>query len=106
MTTIVFKLPDGQAREVPAVDGHTMMEVARQGNITGIVAECGGSGNCATCHVYVEPNWIASLPPIEPLEEDLLDCVPERRAGSRLSCQIFISAELDGLTVEVPEIQY
>ena len=106
MTKVIFKLPDGQTREQQAIEGHTLMEVARQGNVAGIVAECGGSGNCATCHVYVEHDWINALPQIEPLEEDLLDCVPERRAGSRLSCQIFINAELDGLTVEVPEMQY
>lgn len=79
------------------------MEGARNAGIAGIVAECGGGCSCSTCHVYVHPDWFGRLPPKEGLEEDMLDFAPgmdpER---SRLSCQIKITAELDGLVVFVP----
>jgi len=74
--------------------------------VRGIDAECGGSCSCATCHVYVDDAFIALLPPADDMENDLLDGVAsERQPGSRLSCQITMTAELDGITVRVPETQ-
>jgi 2Fe-2S ferredoxin len=106
MPTIHYLLQDGSRRDVDAKPGSTVMENAIRGNIRGIDAECGGSCSCATCHVYVADEFIGRLPPADEMENDLLDAVAsERLAGSRLSCQIQVTAELDGLTVRVPEAQ-
>lgn len=83
------------------------MEEAVRTNIEGIIGECGGNQVCSTCHVYVYPAWAGKAPPMEEHENDLLDgAAAERRATSRLSCQIVMSDELDGLTIEIPETQY
>lgn len=105
MPRIVFVEPAGTRREVSAPVGVSLMEVARQQGIDGIVAQCGGACACATCHVYVEPAWLARLPPRDEMEEGMLENAWEPRANSRLSCQIELTAELDGLTVAVPERQ-
>ena len=81
------------------------MEAARQHGVQGIVAQCGGACACATCHVYVAPRWMAKLEPREDMEEGMLESAWEPRANSRLSCQIHITAALDGLAVAVPEQQ-
>ena len=82
------------------------MEGARDNNIPGIEADCGGACACSTCHVYVDPAWVDRLPPKEAMEEDMLDFAwepdPER---SRLTCQLRVSDELDGLVVQMPEKQ-
>ena len=106
MPTINFILKDGSTKSIEAKAGSSVMENAVRGNIRGIDAECGGSCACATCHVYVADAFIDLLTPPDDLESDMLECVAaERRPGSRLSCQIQVSAELDGLTVQVPETQ-
>jgi 2Fe-2S ferredoxin len=81
------------------------MEAAVNHNVPGIVAECGGSCSCATCHVYVDEAWLAALE--EPLEEetDLIEFLEGARANSRLSCQILLTEELNGLTLRIPESQ-
>ena len=82
------------------------MEGAVQNGIDGILAECGGSCMCATCHVYVEVDFLARLNPIEEAEEEMLGCTAaERKPNSRLSCQIHVTAELDGLVVNLPPKQ-
>jgi len=82
------------------------MEGAVQNGIDGILAECGGSCMCATCHVYVEEEFLARLNPIEEAEEEMLGCTAaQRKANSRLSCQIHVTAELDGLVVNLPPKQ-
>jgi 2Fe-2S ferredoxin len=81
------------------------MEVALNNEIDGIVALCGGSCACATCHVYVEPPWFDKLPAREEIEEGMLESAWEPKPNSRLSCQIPITQELDGLTVRIPERQ-
>ena len=82
------------------------MEAAIQNDIDGIVAECGGGCACATCHVYVDDAFVDRLPPIGDMEGDMLECTAaERRAGSRLSCQIKMSDELEGLVVTIPDRQ-
>ena len=92
------------AVEVPT--GLTVMEGARDNSIPGIEADCGGACACSTCHVYVDPAWVDRLPPKEAMEEDMLDFAwqpdPER---SRLTCQLRVSDELDGLVVRMPEKQ-
>jgi 2Fe-2S ferredoxin len=106
MPTIHYILKDGSTRAIDAKPGSSVMENAVRNNVRGIDAECGGSCSCATCHVYVDDSFIALLPPADDMENDLLDGVAsERQPGSRLSCQITMTADLDGLTVRVPETQ-
>ena len=105
MPTVIFVQPDGIRREIQATAGVTLMETARQHSIAGIVAQCGGACACATCHVYVDEAWRARLPPPEDMEEGMLEAAWERRANSRLSCQIQITPPLDGLLVVVPAQQ-
>jgi ferredoxin, 2Fe-2S len=105
MAKIVFIQPDGVRREIDAPVGITLMEAARQNDVLGIVAQCGGACACATCHVYVDPAWLARLDPPEDMEEGMLETAWEPRKNSRLSCQIQISAALDGLQVTVPAHQ-
>ena len=81
------------------------MEGARDNGVEGIVAECGGCCSCSTCHVYVAGDWFDRLPPVEPMEEDMLDFAYDVQPTSRLSCQIKVTEALDGLVVRVPERQ-
>ena len=106
MPKIKFVLPSGDVQEQGAEAGETVMEIAKRAGIEEIFAECGGSLSCATCHVYVGDDWIEALPPVDEAEQDLLEGVPELRAGSRLSCQIFMNDALDGIVIEVPEAQF
>jgi len=105
MPKIVFTEPGGARREIAAPLGITLMEVARQHGVQGVVAQCGGACACATCHVYIDPAWAARLPPREEMEEAMLETAWEPRDNSRLSCQIHITADLDGLEVAVPQKQ-
>jgi ferredoxin, 2Fe-2S len=105
MPKIVFIEPGGGRREVDAPVGITVMEAARQHGVRGVVAQCGGACACATCHVYVEPAWLAKLEPREEMEEGMLETAWEPRDNSRLSCQVHVTADLDGLEVTVPEQQ-
>ncbi|MFN3612212.1 2Fe-2S iron-sulfur cluster-binding protein [Tepidimonas sp.] len=112
MITVRFVTPGPQGPvqdrevEVPA-DGRSLMKAAVDAGIDGIAADCGGSLTCATCHVFVTEPWLARLPPPSADEDTLLDyTADERRANSRLSCQIRLTPELNGLTVELPARQY
>jgi ferredoxin, 2Fe-2S len=105
MPLIVFIDRGGARRAVRAPDGVTVMEVARQQGIAGIVAQCGGACACATCHIYVAPQWLGKLEPREDMEEGMLESAWQPRPNSRLSCQIHVTAALDGLEVTVPERQ-
>jgi 2Fe-2S ferredoxin len=106
MPTIHYILKDGSTRSVDARLGASVMETAVHHNVRGIDAECGGSCSCATCHVYVDDAFVDRLAPPDEMESELLDGVAaQRRPNSRLSCQIAISADLDGLTVRVPQLQ-
>ena len=105
MAHITYIANDGTAYEVEAENGTTVMENAIRNNVPGIVAECGGSCACATCHVYVDPAWTEVTGRPEPMEEDMLDFASDVRPNSRLSCQIRVRDELDGLVVRVPERQ-
>jgi 2Fe-2S ferredoxin len=97
MAKIVFIEPGGGRREVDAPLGITLMEAARQHCVRGVVAQCGGACACATSHVYIEPR--------EEMEEGMLETAWEPRDNSRLSCQVHVTADLDGLVVTVPEQQ-
>ena len=100
-----FVEADGREREVQASIGITLMETAKQHGIVGVVAQCGGACACATCHVYIDRAWVQRLPPPEDMEVGMLESAWEPRDNSRLSCQITITAALDGLRVTVPEAQ-
>lgn len=105
MPKIVFIEHNGTAHEVEAEVGSTVMETAIRNMVPGIEAECGGALACATCHVYVEEEWKEKTGEASEMEEDMLDFAYEVKPTSRLSCQIKVTEELDGLTVRVPERQ-
>lgn len=105
MPKITYIDPQGTARTVEAEIGSTVMENAIKNGIPGIEAECGGACACATCHVYVDEAWTGVVGPPEAMEEDMLDFAWEQRPNSRLSCQIKVSDELDGLIVRIPAQQ-
>jgi len=105
MIKITFIDPEGTAREVEAEEGATVMETAVRNGIPGIEAECGGACSCATCHVYVDEEWEAVTGQPQPMEEDMLDFAFDVRPSSRLSCQIRVRPELDGLIVRTPTRQ-
>lgn len=106
MPKVVFITLDGASRIVDAQTGESVMAAAVRNGIPGIIGECGGNCSCATCHVYVDDEFIPAVGAVGDMEDDLLDLgVADRRAGSRLSCQIQVTEELDGLTVRVPEEQ-
>ena len=105
MTLIVFVNQDGTRHEVDAANGTTAMENAVRNDVPGIEAECGGACACATCHVYVDEAFAALVGEPEAMEEDMLDFAFDMRENSRLSCQIKIRGELEGLILTVPEQQ-
>ena len=106
MPVITFIHPNGASERVDAGDGESAMLAANKHGLDGIVAECGGNAMCATCHVYVDDAWLTRLPPMADEEDALLDgTAAERRANSRLSCQIKLAAELDGLVLRLPDRQ-
>jgi 2Fe-2S ferredoxin len=106
MPTISFIHPDNRVERVEAEIGDSAMRAALVNGVDGIIAECGGSALCATCHVYVDENWISRLAAVGDDEDALLDGTAcERRANSRLSCQIKVTPVLDGLVLLLPERQ-
>ena len=102
MAKITYVEHSGKIHTIQVQNGLTVMEGAVQNNISGIDADCGGSMACATCHVYVKEEWFNKLPKKEDGEEDMLDVAYEPNKFSRLSCQLIVSDELDGLTVKLP----
>ena len=105
MAKITYIEHTGKSHTIDVKNGLTVMEGAVQNDIPGIDADCGGSMACATCHVYVKEEWFNKLPKKEDGEEDMLDMAFEPKKNSRLSCQIMVSDELDGLTVNLPKKQ-
>jgi ferredoxin, 2Fe-2S len=105
MPKITYVQPDGSQIDAEADVGSTVMETAIRNGVPGIVAECGGSCTCATCHVYVDDKWAETVGEPSMMEEDMLDFAFDVRPTSRLSCQIKVKDELDGLVVHVPERQ-
>ena len=105
MPKITYIIDKENSKTIEVSNGLTVMEGAVQNNIPGIDADCGGGMACATCHVYVTDQWFNKLPKKEDGEEDMLDMAFEPKKNSRLSCQIIVSDELDGLTVNIPSKQ-
>ena len=105
MPKIRYIESNGTSHTLEVPNGITVMEGAVQNNIPGIDADCGGGMACATCHVYVNDEWFDKIPTKEDGEEDMLDMAFEPKKNSRLSCQIIVSDELDGLTVRIPSKQ-
>lgn len=106
MAKITFISHDGAEQVVDIPTGWTVMQGAVQNGVDGIEGECGGSCACATCHCYVDESFAGSLPAPTQTEEEMLECTSsERKPNSRLSCQIKVTPELDGLTLHLPETQ-
>ena len=105
MAKVTYIEHSGQKHEIEVANGLTVMEGARDNNIPGIDADCGGGMACATCHVYVKDDWFSKLPEKENGEDDMLDQAFQPNSSSRLSCQIIISEDLNGLVVHLPEKQ-
>ena len=105
MPKITYKDNQGNSKTIEVEKGLSVMEGAIQNNIPGIDADCGGSMACATCHVYVEEKWLSKLPQAEEGEIDMIDMAFEPKKNSRLSCQLIVSDEMDGLEVTTPEKQ-
>jgi ferredoxin, 2Fe-2S len=106
MAKITFIQHNGSEQTVEGQTGMSVMETAVKNMVPGIDADCGGACACATCHVYVEPDWREKVGARNPMEEDMLDFAFDVRDESRLSCQIKVSDALDGLRVRVPEKQF
>ena len=105
MPKITYVDSQGNSKTIEVENGLTVMEGAIQNDIPGIDADCGGSMACATCHVYVEEKWFNKLPKAEDAEIDMIDMAVEPKKNSRLSCQLIVSDELEGLRVTTPEKQ-
>ncbi len=106
MPKVIYRNTTGDEQEVEVPVGWSLMEAAIQNDVEGIVAECGGGCACATCHVYVEEARAGELPAVGDMEGDMLECTTtDRLQNSRLSCQIKMTEELDGLVVNIPERQ-
>ena len=105
MPKITYIDNEGNSKTIDVENGLSVMEGAIQNNIPGIDADCGGSMACATCHVYVEEKWLNKLPKAEDAEVDMIDMAFEPKKNSRLSCQLIVSEELNGLTVTTPSKQ-
>ncbi|HWU64158.1 MAG TPA: 2Fe-2S iron-sulfur cluster-binding protein [Ensifer sp.] len=106
MPKATFIGDDGSQTTLDVPVGRSLMEAAVFANLSGILGECGGSVNCATCHVFVESAHVEALPPISLVEEEMLDATStERQPQSRLSCQLIMTEALDGIVVRLPESQ-
>jgi 2Fe-2S ferredoxin len=105
MPKITYISQEGKKNTIEVAVGLSVMEGAIQNNIEGIDADCGGSMACATCHVYVSENWFNKLEKVPDAENDMIDMAYEPKKNSRLSCQIIVSSELDGLEVTTPAKQ-
>jgi ferredoxin, 2Fe-2S len=106
MAKITYIEHNGRAHEIEVKTGLSVMEGAVKNNIPGIDADCGGACACATCHVYVDPEWLAKTGKPAAMEESMLDFAEAVQENSRLSCQIKVTDELDGLVVRLPESQH
>jgi ferredoxin, 2Fe-2S len=107
MITLHFTAADGNTRTIAGKPGQSLMQAAEKASLPGIAADCGGSLTCATCHVKVAPEWAARLPPPGNDEQAMLEFTAcPREDSSRLSCQIQLTPELDGLVVHLPASQY
>lgn len=106
MARITYVAHDGSRTEVDVELGSTVMQGAIENSVSGIVAECGGSCSCGTCHCYVDQAWLESVGNPSAMEKDIIECTINPQPNSRLSCQIEVTEDLDGLVVYLPEAQY
>ena len=106
MAKITYIENNDKTHTIEVANGLSIMEGAVQNNIPGIDADCGGLCACGTCHVFVEPNWLSKVGERSEMEDSMLEYTESVKSNSRLSCQIKISEELEGLTVQLPEEQY
>jgi 2Fe-2S ferredoxin len=106
MPTVTFIDLHGVSHVVNAEDGQSVMQVATDNMVPDILTECGGSCVCASCHAYVDEAWIDRLPAPQQLEQDMLTCVAELRPTSRLTCQLKLNAQLDGLVIHAAHNGY
>ncbi|MFK7888495.1 MAG: 2Fe-2S iron-sulfur cluster-binding protein [Gammaproteobacteria bacterium] len=103
MPTIIYTDANGEQHEEEVEVGYTLMDGAFNRQLPGMLAECGGGAACGTCHCFVSEPWLSHLPPIEDLEESMLYMVPGRKDNSRLSCQIIVTEEHDGLELQIAQ---
>ncbi len=106
MPLVTYVSHDGTTTEIDVPAGNSVMQGAVDNMLDGIIAECGGSCSCATCHCYIDEAWLDKVPAASEMEKDMLECVLEPQDNSRLSCQINVTDELDGLVIKLPESQF
>jgi len=106
MPSITFISHDGTEQQVEAENGISVMQTALDNDIEGIAADCGGACSCGTCHCYVDEAWVEKTGAAGEIEEQILEFAIEPKANSRLSCQLVVQDDLDGLVVHLPESQY
>lgn len=106
MITVTFIAHDSSQRKLELEPDGSLMQAAKSNAVPGIDADCGGACSCATCHVFVDNRWVDRVGAVSPWEESMLGLTPDRQPSSRLSCQIKLSHELDGLVVTTPEFQF
>lgn len=106
MAKVTFIEHNGKTHIIDANNGGTIMEAATKHNVPGIDADCGGACACATCHVYVDDAWLSKVPAMGSMEESMLDFAENVMPNSRLSCQIVLNEDLDGIVVTIPDSQF
>ena len=105
MPTVTYTQPDGTTKDIEVKVGQSIKDGAVNNLIPGILAECGGACACATCHIYIDDQWFGKVGPAEDIEKDMLDFAEDVKDNSRLSCQVDMNEDLNGLIVHVPENQ-
>lgn len=106
MAEIIYIEHDGTEHKVEVENGYSIMQGAIDNMLDGIIAECGGTCSCATCHCYIDEAWLDKTGEIEVKEKEMIEFAVDTRDNSRLSCQIRVTEELNGLVVRLPETQY
>jgi len=106
MPKVIYITADETRHEADVETGYSIMEGAINNNIDGIVAECGGACACATCHSYVDTAWTDKIPAMDDMEDSMLDAAFERKDNSRLTCQIEMTDDLDGIVIHVADNEY
>lgn len=102
MSEVIFELADGSTMTVPTAHAReSVMEIGKRGGVPGILGDCGGHCSCATCHVYIDPDWTAKVGPADDVELEIIDLTAEPRPESRLGCMVWVTDALDGLKVKV-----
>lgn len=106
MPTLTFIEHNGTAHQVKGDIGQSVMQAATFASVPGISADCGGACSCATCHTYIDDAWLGKVPEAQGMENDMLEYAFERRESSRLSCQMIISEDMDGMVLHLPSSQF